>query len=106
MAFCLPKLAVIHLLTRLMNPSRFHKIFLWALGITCNLGLLVTIVMLFKQCNPARAQWDFSVTDGQCLDKYVLVYIAVATAGKFNRYQGLRGGVWAAYAILTSAPGS
>lgn len=86
MAFCLPKLAVVHLLTRLMNPSRWHKMFLWALAIGTNLGLLATIVVLFQQCDPVRAQWDFSIKDATCMDKMVLVYVAVATAGKFRPF--------------------
>ena len=76
MSFGLPKLAVIHLLTRLMNPGRFHKIFLWSLGIFCNLSLLGCVVILFAQCTPVESQWDFSITS-HCISKWVLVHYAI-----------------------------
>ena len=75
-AFGLPKLAVIHLLTRLMNPSRFHKMFLWFLGGLCMLSLIGCVGLLFGQCQPVRSQWDFTV-EPQCISKWVLVWFAI-----------------------------
>lgn len=84
-SFGLPKLAVIHLLTRLMNPGLAHKIFLWVLGIVCNLSLLGCIVLLFVQCSPVRSQWDFSLAaEKQCWDKWVLVKYTIFAGCKFN----------------------
>ncbi|KEZ39112.1 hypothetical protein SAPIO_CDS10502 [Scedosporium apiospermum] len=76
MSFGVPKLAVIHLLTRLMNPSRIHRIFLWFLGTLCILSLLGCVVVLFAQCTPARAQWDFSL-ERKCWSPWVLVNYAI-----------------------------
>ncbi|KAL1850973.1 hypothetical protein VTK73DRAFT_9567 [Phialemonium thermophilum] len=83
MSFGLPKLAVIALLTRLMNPSRWHRIFLWCLGIWCNISLLGCVFVLFAQCTPARSQWDFSITDKTCWSPWVLVDYAIY-AGSFS----------------------
>ncbi|KDN66169.1 putative integral membrane protein [Colletotrichum sublineola] len=76
MSFGLPKLAVICLLTRLLNPGVFHKWFLWWLGIWCQLTLAVTVVLLIGRCTPARALWDFSVT-GTCFDPSILINYSI-----------------------------
>lgn len=72
MSIGLPKMAVVSLLTRLLNPGRLHFYFLWFLGIWCQLTLLATVGVLIGQCYPARALWDFSV-QGKCLDRQILV---------------------------------
>lgn len=80
MSFGLPKLAVIFLLTRLMNPGKPHKILLWVMGIICNLGLVGCVVILFAQCTPVESQWDFSI-QGECISKWVLVDYAIFAGG-------------------------
>lgn len=84
MSFGLPKLAVIHLLTRLMNPGRAHKIFLWVMGIACNLALLGCVVIMFAQCTPSRSQWVFSIPESEktCIDKRILVVYTTSAGGK------------------------
>ncbi|KAG7062682.1 integral membrane protein [Colletotrichum scovillei] len=72
MSFGLPKLAVVSLLVRLMNPDRYHKWFLWWMGIWCQLTLFVTAGLLLGRCTPARSLWDFSVK-GTCFDVNILV---------------------------------
>lgn len=83
MSFGLPKLGAIFLLTRLMNPRKPHKIFLWLLGIICNLSLIGCVVILFAQCKPVESQWDFSIK-GECIDKWVLVDYAIFAGGKLR----------------------
>lgn len=80
MSFGLPKLAVISLLTRLMNPGRYHKWFLWWMGIWCQLTLFVTAGLLLGRCTPARSLWDFSVT-GKCFSKQILVAYCIYAGG-------------------------
>jgi hypothetical protein len=75
-SFGIPKLAVVALLTRITNPSRKHKIFLWIMTSGCLLILFGCVIILFAQCTPARSQWDFSVK-GTCWNRWILVYYAI-----------------------------
>ncbi|KAJ0161504.1 hypothetical protein CTA2_6107 [Colletotrichum tanaceti] len=79
MSFGLPKLAVVSLLTRLMNPRRLHRWFLWWLGIWCQLTLCVTAGLLLGRCTPARSLWDFS-TQGTCISTDILIWFSVYAA--------------------------
>ncbi|KXH66207.1 integral membrane protein [Colletotrichum salicis] len=60
MSFGLPKVAVVALLTRILNPSPWHRMFLWALSLFCLLNLTANMILLFTHCQPTRSQWDFS----------------------------------------------
>ncbi|KAJ0160579.1 hypothetical protein CTA2_7724 [Colletotrichum tanaceti] len=80
MSFGLPKIAVVALLTRIMNPSRRHALFLWCLSVFCLVNLLGCVVVLFAQCQPSHSQWDFSV-EKSCWDKRILVYFAIYSGG-------------------------
>lgn len=82
MAFGFPKLAVVALITRLMNPGRLHKIFLWVLAGCCMMGLIGCIIILFAQCSPVESQWTFSITDKKCWSPYVLVNFAIFAGGR------------------------
>ncbi|KAK8039361.1 hypothetical protein PG993_007772 [Apiospora rasikravindrae] len=73
LSFGLPKLAVIALLTRILNPSRAHWWYLWAMGLVCFASLLATVGVLLSQCTPARSLWTFSITEKKCFDKNILV---------------------------------
>ncbi|KAH6954756.1 hypothetical protein DER45DRAFT_633158 [Fusarium avenaceum] len=77
MAFGFPKLAVVALITRLMNPGRVHRIFLWTLAGCCMLSLAGCIIILFAQCSPVESQWDFSITDKSCWSPYILIDFAI-----------------------------
>ncbi|KAK3335272.1 hypothetical protein B0T19DRAFT_351385 [Cercophora scortea] len=83
MSFALPKFAVVSLLTRLLNPSRTHRIFLWVMAALCQTLLLGCVIILFAQCSPSRAQWDFSITDAVCWDHWILVKYSIG-AGSFS----------------------
>jgi len=72
LSFGLPKMAVVVLLQRLLNPQRYHRWFLWWMGIWCQLTLFATVGVLLGRCMPARALWDFSV-EGKCFDPNILV---------------------------------
>ncbi|RTE78244.1 hypothetical protein BHE90_007291 [Fusarium euwallaceae] len=77
MAFGIPKLAVVALLTRIMNPGRVQQIILWGLAGFCMLSLFGCIIILFAQCRPAASQWDFSITEKTCWSPYILVDFAI-----------------------------
>ncbi|KAI1337190.1 integral membrane protein [Xylariaceae sp. FL0016] len=72
MSFGLPKLAVVVLLRRLLVPGRLHGAFLWFLGIFTQLVLFATVGVLIGRCYPARAQWDFSITEKTCFSTHIL----------------------------------
>lgn len=76
-AFGLPKIAVVALLVRIMNPSKFHRLFLWFLSIFCLVGLVGCIAILFGQCTPSYSQWHFEITDKTCWDKWIIVWYAI-----------------------------
>lgn len=79
LSFALPKIAVVILLSRLLNPSRPHLIWLWFMCIFCLLAILVTIGIGFGQCQPPRSRWDFSVPAKFCYDKWILVNYTCAS---------------------------
>lgn len=81
LSFGLPKVAVVALLTKIMNPSRKHQIFLWFISIGCVVLLLGCIALLFGQCTPSRSQWDFSVK-GKCWNPWILVYYSIGAGSK------------------------
>lgn len=72
MSFGLPKMAVVSLLTRVLNPGTHHKWFLWWLAIWCQLTLFATVGILLGQCTPAASLWTFSMK-GSCISKSVVV---------------------------------
>ncbi|KAH8896905.1 hypothetical protein GQ53DRAFT_639419 [Thozetella sp. PMI_491] len=69
----LPKMAVVCLLTRVLKPTKYHKIFLWILPCFSTGSLLISLVLIFVQCQPPRSQWDLSVTEKSCWSPWILV---------------------------------
>lgn len=90
-AFGIPKLAVVSLLTRVLNTGRRHKIFLWVLSGSCLLVLLGCVPLLYCQVTPTRAQWDPNVEVVSALSPWVLVDYAISVGGMFCSL--LEGGV-------------
>ena len=92
MAFGIPKLAVVALLTRIMNPGRLQQVILWGLAGCCMLSLAGCVIILFAQCRPVQSQWDFSITEKTCWSPYILVNFAIFAGGEsasFARHRGL-----------------
>ncbi|KAI6780517.1 uncharacterized protein J7T54_000157 [Emericellopsis cladophorae] len=90
-AFCpavlclgLPKLAVVRLLTRLMNPSRWHGYFLWFLAIWCLGTLGATVGTLLGQCQPTESLWRQDI-EGRCVDPKIIVDFSLY-AGTFSAF--------------------
>lgn len=83
-AFGLPKIAVVALLVRIMNPSKAHRWFLWGLSLLCMVVLLGCTPMLFAQCTPSYSQWDltFPPEKQTCWPKNVLVNYAISSGGE------------------------
>ncbi|EXF84433.1 integral membrane protein [Colletotrichum fioriniae PJ7] len=79
LAYTVPKFAVVALLVRILNPGRMHQVMLWGMAIGCLLLVSLCIIILFAQCTPTRAQWDFTVTEKSCWSPLVLVNVAILT---------------------------
>lgn len=75
-SFTIPKFAVVILLAKVLNPGRWHRVFMWVISI---LYLLMSAGMLainFAQCTPAAAQWGGA--PGTCWDRRITVDYAIA----------------------------
>ncbi|KAF5521748.1 hypothetical protein CGCA056_v007320 [Colletotrichum aenigma] len=72
MSFAIPKLAVVSLLTRLMNPRRYHLWFLWGITILCLLTHIAVPGLHFGRCVPVASIWDEHVL-GRCFDPNIIV---------------------------------
>ncbi|OJJ50176.1 hypothetical protein ASPZODRAFT_13265 [Penicilliopsis zonata CBS 506.65] len=78
LSFCLPKLAVVALLVRIMNPSRSQRIFMWTLVCGTGLAALCCVVILFAQCHPTRALWVDGIQGAKCWNASILVEYSIA----------------------------
>ncbi|KAK4222580.1 hypothetical protein QBC38DRAFT_427006 [Podospora fimiseda] len=87
MSFALPKFAAVLLLNRLMNPSKWHRVWLWFLAFGSQILLLGCVVILFAQCTPSAAQWNFSL-EKKCWDPWLLVNYSIG-AGSFSAFADL-----------------
>ncbi|KAI9163894.1 hypothetical protein HJFPF1_05524 [Paramyrothecium foliicola] len=84
LCFGLPKMAVVSLLTRLLNPSKYHRWFLWTLAIWCLLTLFATVGTLLGRCMPAESIWNFAVK-GTCVDPKHIVNFSLY-AGAYSAF--------------------
>ncbi|KXX73762.1 hypothetical protein MMYC01_209605 [Madurella mycetomatis] len=98
MSFGLPKLAVVALLTRMLNVPRWHAILMWSLAILCLTSLLGCVVLLFAQCTPTHAMWDFTVKR-ECWSPWVLVDYSIF-AGSFSAFMDLYFAVYPAIVLF------
>lgn len=89
MTLSIPKLAVVSLLVRILNPGRFHKWFLWGIVIWCQMTFIAAISLLLGRCTPLHSLWDFSVK-GSCFDVNILVGYGIYASGKTNAPENAR----------------
>ncbi|KAI3548741.1 hypothetical protein CSPX01_02764 [Colletotrichum filicis] len=79
-ALALPKLAVVALMNRLLNPRRLQRLFLWTLGLLCCVGLLGNVIGLFAEC-PQEAVVNITYTKTACLGPERAVAYSISTSG-------------------------
>ncbi|KAJ5411069.1 uncharacterized protein N7487_005428, partial [Penicillium crustosum] len=81
MSFTTPKLAIAALLNRIMNPSRFHRIWLWILTGFVFAASTICIIVLFTMCDPPQALWKIHlISEGAtCRSTTILVGYAIFT---------------------------
>jgi hypothetical protein len=88
LSISIPKFAVVSLLIRLLNPTRAHRIFLWVMVTVSGLILCGCMVILWAQCTPTRAQWDFSITEKKCWDIWILINYSRCASGETVHFPG------------------
>lgn len=83
MSFTTPKLAVASLLIRILNPGRFHRIWLWFLTGLVFVASSICIIVLFTMCDPSKALWQVHlVAEGAtCRPIRILIDYAIFTGG-------------------------
>jgi hypothetical protein len=74
-------MAVACLLIRLLNPGKRHRIFLWVLTIFSLICLLICFVIFMCQCDPPRAQWDFTIISKTCWAPWIVVDFTIYACG-------------------------
>ncbi|KAL4804194.1 hypothetical protein BDV18DRAFT_162602 [Aspergillus unguis] len=81
MSFTTPKLAIAALLNRIMNPGRFHRVWLWFLATMVFVSSSICIVILFTMCDPPEALWhtEMMAMGATCRPNRVLVGYAIFT---------------------------
>jgi hypothetical protein len=84
LSFTLPKLAVAAMLNRILNPSRFNRIWLWVLTSFAAVVSVVCILILFTMCDPPDAMWHVTNTNATCRDTWILINYALFTGGELD----------------------
>ncbi|OQE29291.1 hypothetical protein PENFLA_c004G05739 [Penicillium flavigenum] len=81
MSFTTPKLAVAALLNRIMNPTLFHRIWLWILTGSVFVASSICIIVLFTMCDPPQALWKVRLMSegATCRPTKILVGYAIFT---------------------------
>lgn len=83
MSIVVPKLAVVALLVRTMNPSPRQKWFLWGTVLGSGVLLMGCVVILYLQCRPASEIWEMNFAEGSCWSMTVLVDYSIVVGGTF-----------------------
>lgn len=80
----MPKLAVVTLLARTMNPSPRQKWFLWTTVVVSGLLLMGCVVILYAQCRPTRALWEPEPIGEKvtCWSPEILVNYSIVVGGE------------------------
>jgi hypothetical protein len=74
--FGLPKLAVLMLLVRLLNPAKWLKRFFWVTVWISQLSFICLIGLIIGRCNPPKKMWKTD-TAGKCLKMSIVTDFAV-----------------------------
>lgn len=83
LSFATPKIAVVALLVRILNPGVPHRIFLWTSTLLYWASLNVCIPVLLTTCDPAKGLWDVHITKKSCRNPWILIYYSMY-AGAFS----------------------
>lgn len=78
----MPKLAVVALLIRTMNPSPRQMWFLWRIVVGSGMLLMGCVVILYLMCRPASDIWEMMFVEGSCRSMAALVDYSIAVGCK------------------------
>lgn len=81
LSFTIPKLGVVALLIRILNPTPRFTRFLWLLVGGSDLVIFGCVIILYAQCRPAKALWTPSMTDAPCWSPEVLAIYSIVSGG-------------------------
>lgn len=82
LSFTIPKVAVVAMLTRILNPGLIQKIWLWCLVGTAAAVSGICIILLFTMCDPPEALWRVHLlAEGAatCKSVWMLIDYAIFT---------------------------
>jgi hypothetical protein len=82
LSFTVPKMAVAAMLIRIMNPSRWHRIWVWFLVSFAAAVSIVCILLLFTSCDPPQAMWNVTMVNATCRNPWILIDYAIFTGGE------------------------
>ena len=87
MSFATPKLAIVALLSRILNPGRFHRIFLWSLASFVLVASVICIIVILTNCDPPKALWQMHLMaeGATCRDPWIMIDYCIFTGGRLIR---------------------
>jgi len=78
-ALALPKVAIVALVNRLLQPNRLHRFFLWIMVLLCVTGLLGNVIGLYAKC-PQESVVHITFTKTACLGPERAVAYSISTS--------------------------
>ena len=81
--FSTPKFAVVALLSRILNPGRIHRIFLWFLASLVFVASVICIIVILTNCDPHKALWQthLMAEGATCRDPWIMVSYCIFAGG-------------------------
>lgn len=98
LSIVVPKLAVVALLVRTMNPSARQKCILWGIAMGSGLLLMGCVLILYVQCQPSQSLWYPWIPGSRCWSMAILVNYSIAVGGMFMHFW------WVYMYVLTMQP--
>lgn len=102
LSFVVPKFAVVALLTRLLNPTRAMRVFLWSFVGVGGAFICGCIVIIYGQCSPTRALWTPHLQNARCWNPWILIDYSIVAGGKSSRVRQTFNSLTALLAVSAS----
>lgn len=84
MGFATPKLAVVALLSRILNPGKIHRFLLWFMASFVLVASIICIIVILTNCSPHEALWKtrLMAEGATCRDPWIMVNYCIFTGGR------------------------